>query len=234
MSGPIVRAAITIPGEPIADPKPRSKGLANDKPARATVNPDAVAGGTGNAGAGDDSGTGETARKRGRPVGSGNKTKQIPLDVNGLEKLLIGTHAMLAALVGNPNLQLDSESKDYDGKSEAAYYAASVKSVSDHYKVEWLDQKSIDWINLLQCLGAVYGGRIFAARAARNPPKLASVTPIRQPDAGPLKPEPVRQAPGARAPIPTQELPSGLEFGEVAGVGRVQFPADHPLMGGRQ
>lgn len=140
---------------------------------------------------------------------------------------------MLAALVGNPNLQLDSESKDYDGKSEAGYYAASVKSVSDHYKVEWLDQKTIDWINLLQCLGAVYGGRIFAARAARNPPKLASVTPIRpQPETGPLRAEPVRQAPAARAPA-AQELPPGLEMGEVAGVGRVQFPADHPLMGGR-
>lgn len=150
--------------------------------------------------------------------------------------MLIGTHAMLAALVGNPNLQLDSESKDYDGKSEAAYFAASVKAVSDHYKVEWLDQKSIDWINLLQCLGAVYGGRIFAARAARNPPKLASVSPIR--------PDPVRQAdvvrqgpmPPAPKPAGTSpaELPPGLEMGEVAGVGRVQFPADHPLMGGRQ
>lgn len=146
--------------------------------------------------------------------------------------MLIGTHAMLAALVGNPNLQLDSESKDYDGKSEAAYFAASVKAVSDHYKVEWLDQKSIDWINLLQCLGAVYGGRIFAARAARNPPKLATVTNLR--------PEPVKQAdvmrqgPVPPAPKSASELPPGLEMGEVAGVGRVQFPADHPLMGGRQ
>lgn len=139
---------------------------------------------------------------------------------------------MLAALASNPNLALDSESTDYDGKSEARYFAESVKAVSDHYKVEWLDQKSIDWINLLQCIGGVYGGRIFAARAARNPPKLATVTNIR--------PEPVRQADVVRqAPVKPdkpgtspQDLPSGLEFGEVAGVGRVQFPPDHPLMGG--
>lgn len=145
---------------------------------------------------------------------------------------------MLAALVGNPNLQLDSESKDYDGKSEAAYFAANIKAVADHYPVKWLDQKTIDWINLLQCAGAVYGGRIFAARAARNPPKLATVSPIR--------PEPVKQAdvmrqgpgtsPPHRASTPQREakdLPNGLAFGEVPGVGRVEFPADHPLMGGR-
>lgn len=229
MSDPIVRAAITIPGEPIADTKPRGKGKSDDKPAaRATVNPDTVPGTGTNPG--DDSGTDEKPR-RGRPPGSATKTKKIPLDVSGLEKLLIGTHAMLAALVGNPNLQLDSESKDYDGKSEAAYFAASVKAVSDHYKVEWLDQKSIDWINLLQCLGAVYGGRIFAARAARNPPKLATVTNLRS---EPVKQDVVRQGPVPPAPKPASELPPGLEMGEVAGVGRVQFPADHPLMGGRQ
>lgn len=143
---------------------------------------------------------------------------------------------MLAALVGNPNLQLDSASTDYDGKSEAAYFAANIKAVADHYPVKWLDQKTVDWINLLQCVGAVYGGRIFAARAARSPPKLATVTAIRPEGVKPAEPvmrqgpvAPVRRAEQRQA----SDLPVGLAFGEVPGVGKIEFPPDHPMMGGR-
>lgn len=133
----------------------------------------------------------------------------------------------------NENWRLDTDSTDYAGKSEAAYLAASSKPIIDRYTPDWIDDKAGEMIVFLECIGAVYGARIFAARATRGP-KLATdnVTPLR--------PEPVKQAdvmrqgPVPPAPKPTAPpLPPGLEMGEVAGVGRVQFPADHPLMGGR-
>lgn len=150
-------------------------------------------------------------------------------------------HTMAAAFV-SPALALDSTSKDFDGKSEAGFLAQSIVDVARHYNVGVLDQKTVDWLNLLQALGLVYGTRLFAMRAMRPARKAAPAAP-------PFPaPPPAQHHPQAQATsdgIPpfgrdiTQERPAPaseteVRTGEIPGVGKVEFPADHPLATGRK
>lgn len=173
---------------------------------------------------------GEPRRGRGRPRGSTNavKAKALPLNVTGLEKLLVGIHGGIALLTGRMEFALDTESKIFDGLTEAEFLAKSIKDVSSHYGAV-LDQKTLDWANLIQCLAIVYGGRFYAIRSTPRAPK------------SPRQPTPQEAARTHRAsppgqmhvtPAPTNNFaPSGDEAGrvEVAGVGSVQIPDDNPL-----
>lgn len=169
-------------------------------------------------------------RRRGRPRGSTNapKAKALPLNVTGLEKLLVGIHGGIALLTGRMEFALDTESKIFDGLTEAEFLAKSIKDVSAHYGAV-LDQKSLDWMNLVQCLAIVYGGRFYAIRSTPRAPK------------SPRQPTPQEAARTHRAtppgqmhvtPAPTNNFVSPEDDAgtvHVAGVGAVQMPDDHPL-----
>lgn len=172
--------------------------------------------GIGSGGNGDDGNDGQPRKRgRGRPPGSGaGKTKQVPLNVNGLEKLLVGIHATLAMLASAPELALDTASADFDGKTEAQFLASSIKDVANHYHVEWMDQKSIDWLNLIQCCVIVYGGRFYAIRS-----RMRTSTPV--------APKVVNEA-------PRPSNVNGANVTNIPGVGPVQFPSDHPMAVDRQ
>jgi hypothetical protein len=115
----------------------------------------------------------------------------------------------------------------FDGKTEAEFLSKSITDVSAHYKVEWLDQKSIDIANLVQCLLIVYGGRFYAIRST---PK---VKPAPAPAARPVGPLST-QAPPQRGTVPPTndykfadtENPASAT---IPGLGMVTLPDDHPL-----
>lgn len=166
--------------------------------------------GDGNGSSGNDGQS--VKRTRGPYKPRAAKEKQIPINVNGLEKLLVGIHATLALIVQAPEMALDTEAKDFDGKTEAEFLAASIKDVAAHYRVEWMDQKSIDWLNLAQCCIIVYGGRFYAMRESRRAARPVKAAPIVQTTATPRG--------------------NGMDRDNVAdipGIGPIEFPADHPM-----
>jgi hypothetical protein len=170
----------------------------------------------------------EQPRRRGRPRGTGStqKAKALPLNVNGLEKLLVGIHGGIALMTGRMEIALDTESKIFDGLTEAEFLAKSIKDVSAHYGTV-LDQKTLDWMNLIQCLAIVYGGRLYAIRSTPRAPK-----PVRQPT-----PQETARTHRASPPGQMHVTPAPVnKFGdddagrvEIAGVGAIQLPDDHPL-----
>lgn len=167
-------------------------------------------------------------RGRGRPRGSGTtKAKALPLNVTGLEKLLVGIHGGIALMSGRMEFALDTESKIFDGLTEAEFLAKSIKDVTAHYGTV-LDQKTLDWANLIQCLAIVYGGRLYAIRSTPRAPKA-----VRQPT-----PQQTAQTHRAAPPgqvhhttVPANNYNGNDDPGavDIAGVGTVQLPDDHPL-----
>lgn len=171
-------------------------------------------------------------RGRGRPPGSGTKTKAkaLPLNINGLEKLLIGIHGGLAILSGRSEWSLDTDQKSFDGKTEAEFLARSIKDVADFYGGGLLDDKTLAWLNLGQCLAMVYGGRLIAIKMSPKPKP-----PPRQPSAA----ETARAHNPAPPPMVQRTMPPPNNFeghddtppthGHIAGLGDIELPADHPL-----
>jgi len=142
---------------------------------------------------------------------------------------------MASRLLHTPELKLDSESQDFDGRSEAAYLAQSMKKVADHYASLKLDQKWVDWGNLAMCLGAVYGTRLEAirmrwqfeaqAQRAMRGPRGVSQPAQTQGPGGTIN--------GQEIPIEPPGAPRDMRTGTVPGVGEVEFPPGHPLAGGK-
>lgn len=164
-------------------------------------------------------------RGRGRPPGSGtgkSKTKALPLNLNGLEKLLVGIHGGLAMLTGRSEWSLDTEEKAFDGATEAAFYAKSIKDVADHYGSGMLDQKTLDWLNLIQCFAIIVGGRLVAIR----------MTPRAKPQRGPSQPAAFHVTPSPVndfTPTMNGHDHTPATSGHVAGIGDVELPDTHPL-----
>lgn len=145
---------------------------------------------------------------------------------------MVGIHGALAMVSKRPEWSLDTEQKLFDGKNEAEFLAQSTADVARHYG-GLMDQKSMDWANLIQCLAMVYGSRMYAI--AMTP----KVKPVRQ-----AQPHEFRAGPQPQfhteAPNPTAfdkmpnafeapAAPEGLATGEIAGIGSVEFPDGHPL-----
>lgn len=128
-------------------------------------------------------------------------------------------------LTGRGEWALDSDSKLFDGKTESEFMAQSIADVARHYG-GIADQKTLDWFNLTQCLAIVWGGRIFVIRS----------TP--RPKAAP-KPDLAARMNGAAqhhapSPLPVNSFDPVADaknagVGEIAGLGAVEFPDDHPL-----
>lgn len=119
---------------------------------------------------------------------------------------------------------LDTSSTTFDGLTEAQFFAKSIKDVSDHYGRGLLDQKTLDWLNLTQCLAIVYGGRIFAIRAT---PK-AKPAP-RAPVAEAVRPGPQPSFHRTEPPVNNLNGSEKINRGEIAGLGEIEFPVGHPM-----
>jgi hypothetical protein len=134
----------------------------------------------------------------------------------------------MAMLTGRMEWSLDNSTPAFDGKTEAQFMAQSIADVSRHYTNGLLDQKTVDWLNLAQCLAIVYGGRLVAIR----------MTPRAKPQRPVTVHETARDHRAAPPPQSHVTPPPINEFrmsgdmtnvGEVAGIGDIAFPDDHPL-----
>lgn len=146
--------------------------------------------------------------------------------------MLVGIHGGLALLSGRVEWALDTDSKIFDGMTEAEFLSKSIKDVADHYSTGLLDQKQLDWANLIQCLFLVYGGRIYAIRS--TPKVKAPQQPNAQEAARTFNPAPPattrqfhdsRLAEASRAFSPSEPATRG----DIPGVGSIDVPDDHPL-----
>lgn len=159
------------------------------------------------------------AKRKYTKRGTGDaKAKAIPVNVTGVEKLLVGIHGGLAMLSGRLEWMLDTNEKIFDGLTEAEFLAKSIKDVAAHYGAGMFDQKTLDWASLTQCLLIVYGGRLFAIRSTPRAPKP--------------KPAPtVQEAARTHNPMPPQSVhqsSNGAGVVNIAGVGAVEFPDSDP------
>lgn len=129
---------------------------------------------------------------------------------------------------GRMEFALDTESKIFDGLTEAEFLAKSIKDVTAHYGTV-LDQKTLDWANLVQCLAIVYGGRLYAIRSTPRVPKTAR-HPTPQQTAQTHRAAPPGQVHHTTVPANNynghDDAPGAVD---IAGVGMVQMPDDHPL-----
>lgn len=138
---------------------------------------------------------------------------------------------MLAAYVA-PEMELDAQ--------ESKELAGALEELNRLYPQEWLSEKTAAWINLAQVTGAIYGTRLFAIRLRMQGERYAAR--VNAPP--PLHASPVNPTPETTRPVPPENIngfgnqevapkaPPGMQEGEIAGLGKIEFPADHPLMGG--
>lgn len=87
------------------------------------------------------------------------KTAGNPLSVNSVEFALTGIHALLAAGLAAPELELK--------EAEAKTVAENIVAVARHYDLQQT-AKATDWGNLIVSLGIVYGGRVIAITTRTN------------------------------------------------------------------
>lgn len=103
-------------------------------------------------------------RKRGRKAGSGNSAKAGPINLNGLEAILVSMHTMMAAATSSPELVLD--------KDEASAITAAIAGVAEQYPMT-IDPKALAWANLVMAATMVYGPRVYLIRERKNKERRA-------------------------------------------------------------
>ena len=134
------------------------------------IDPSAIGEDSGSNASGSGNATGEPVRKRrGRKPGSVNKKSNAPLDVNGLEAILLSAHAMLAGLTQTEAMKIDQE--------ESHQLAVGISNVARHYDVG-ATEKTLDWCNLFMALGVVYGPRLMLMRINRKPKPKPEQQPV--------------------------------------------------------
>jgi hypothetical protein len=131
-------------------------------------------------------------KRRGRPVGSKNRSREETqaeshLSAN-LDGLLLSAHFAVAAFLEVPELEIN--------KTQAEQYADSLKQVMKHYQTT-IDPKKLAWVQLIFTMGGIYGPMIPAIRArkAKEPvvapkPNVVSPKPQQAPTPIDRKPEP--------------------------------------------
>lgn len=167
-------------------------------------------------------------RRRGRPPGGGTRNEsRAPVAISGIEKLLLGIHTTLAASLSIPEFEMD--------QAEASEIAKAYADVAEYYPVLKMSGETAALVNFASIVGVNYGARFMAfkmrrsleKRAARSQPQQA---PMPQDVQMPVGPPRVPNAAPATKPTVTNDVRTG----EIPGVGAIEFPQDHPLMGGKK
>jgi len=163
-------------------------------------------------------------RKRGRPPGSGNKAP--PIDISGVEKLLLGINASLQWLTGIPEFDLSQK--------EAHDIGAAYADVAKYYPAVALDPAHAAVMNLGSQVSIAIGARIvlYKMRTANERRERARQgASMGQPATMTPPPPNINGAPTEMRP---REPAKDVRTGEIPGVGTIEFPPDHPLMGGKR
>lgn len=129
-------------------------------------------------------------------------------------------------LTGRGEWSLDTGARIFDGKTEAEFMAQSIADVAKHYG-GIADQKTLDWFNLIQCLAIVWGGRVFLIRSTPRPARAPGLQPAQGIRPGP--PPSMHRTPEPVNNFDANANPAKANVGEIAGIGGVEFPDDHPL-----
>src|SRR5215469_4001946 len=157
-------------------------------------------------------------RRRGRPKGSRNVKAGAPLDISGIEKLLLGIHTTLARVI--PEMEMPPD--------EAHEIASAYCGVAEYYPIMRLPDETVALITFASVVSLSYGTRFAAWRmrmmmqqpAPRPPPQAA--------------PPPTQPPPARNGHDKTATSSAAIRTGEVPGVGNVEFPPDHPLVRGNK
>lgn len=134
--------------------------------------------------------------------------------------------------------------------AEAKRLAKASADLAAFYEVKALNPKTQAWLLLLQVAGMTYGPRLYKTVVkkmdARKNPSASPVRPV-TPAAPPQPPTyNVQSAPNGaqQPPAPTMEtrappaparspVPASARTGEIPGVGKIEFPPNHPLAGAK-
>lgn len=159
-------------------------------------------------------------RGRGRPPGSG---KKAPIDISGVEKLLLGIHQGLMLIGAPPEFALSS--------AEAHEISKAYAEVAKYYPALTLDNRYTAISTLGAQLSIIYGSRFMSYKMRTASEKR---TPQQRANQSAPPQSPISETPGVAPPAKTEPVSRELRTGEIPGVGNIEFPADHPLMGGRR
>jgi hypothetical protein len=131
-----------------------------------------------------------TAARSSRPVATAPKGS---IDVNSVQFALTGIHALLAAGMAAPELELT--------ETEAETVAKNIVAVTRHYDLQQT-AKATDWGNLVVSLGVVYGGRLIRISSRKKAEKAARRGAV-APGTGfvPTAPNTAPQQPQVKTPI---------------------------------
>jgi hypothetical protein len=143
--GVTIEDASILPGTDESDiDASGNDGIPTIEPATITIEPEQFEGGK--------------RRGGGRPKGSKNatgkqSTKEVSQDLSGL---LLSAHAMLAAIVKTPELEID--------EAEAKRLGDAVARVNREFGVQIMSPKTAAVVNLIMAAGTVYGPRVIAMK----------------------------------------------------------------------
>lgn len=116
-----------------------------------------------------------TLRGRGKSAGDETQESSLRLGEISLKELLIGVHAMGAAILAVPELEIDAD--------ESERLSNAVLNVGKYYAMTF-DPKKVALLNFAAVCGSIYGVRILAIRnrlKTEAKPKPQKVEPINQP-----------------------------------------------------
>lgn len=94
-------------------------------------------------------------RKRGRKAGGNSAKNSHPVNIAGIESVLLSMHAMMAAGLQAPEMAIEAD--------EAKMLAEAVAEVQRHYPMV-IDPRVMAWVNLVSAAGMVYGPRVYMIR----------------------------------------------------------------------
>ena len=171
-------------------------------------------------------GTETGQKRRGRPPGAGRKTS--PIDLSGIEALLLGIHTTLLHATGVQEFELSQE--------EAHEVAKAYSAVATFYPAFALDPKIAAIVNLGTTVSIVYGTRITSWRMRRAAEKSRGPHPSARDIPGSSRAAaspPADQMNGSKPDVP-RDVPREVRVGQIPGVGEIEFPADDPMITGRR
>jgi len=120
--------------------------------------------------------------------------------------------------------------------TEAKELAKAYADVAAFYPALRLADNVTAMLNFGSVVAIVYGSKITAYKWRRSMEKSASKAQqqnTQRHDAA-LAASPPTQANGSAPQDKPRIVPDEARKGEIPGVGTIEFPADHPLMGGRK
>jgi len=141
--------------------------------------------------------TSETVKKRKPRAAKTSTAKSEKVDAAGFARQLVGVHAIIASVTGNPIWQIND--------NEAAQLAASIEGIAAQYDLE-VNPKIAATLNFAFVAATIYGPRIYLMRemAKQTQPK-----PVKQQTEN-VPRETIQEAPVAHPIFNSDEKPQPM------------------------